>query len=152
MADKAHSAGNPACKSSVPIIKRRDSNRDATIHTTRRALIAGTASLTALAIPSAAHAPAPAHDAGLLRRIAAYRRTKAVSVGWHQTVYDPAYEAYRAAREAVPHHTTAASFENMLGKSVHLHREPRCRADCQDHAAGRADVWRRRLRHMLQGA
>jgi hypothetical protein len=31
MADKAHSAGNPACKSSVPIIKRRDSNRDATI-------------------------------------------------------------------------------------------------------------------------
>jgi hypothetical protein len=48
MADKAHSAGNPACKSSVPIIKRRALNRDAaildafeqwkTLHAQRRAL------------------------------------------------------------------------------------------------------------------
>jgi hypothetical protein len=123
MADKAHSAGNPACKSSVPIIKRRDSNRGTTIDTTRRALIAGTASLTALAIPSAAHAPAPAHDAGLLRRIAAFRRAKSISDGWHKTVYDPAAEAYKAARDAVPHHTTKASFENMYGKRMHLTTE-----------------------------
>lgn len=90
------------------------------IDTTRRALIAGTASLTALTIPSVAHAPAPVHDARLLRRIAAYRRTKAVSDGWHKTVYDTASEAHDAARAAVPHHTTKTSFVNMLGKPVHL--------------------------------
>lgn len=90
------------------------------LDTTRRALIAGTASLTALSIPTVASAHAPAYDAGLLRRIAAYRSAKAMADNWHKTVFEPASDAFNAACKAVPHHTTAASFENMLGARVHL--------------------------------
>jgi hypothetical protein len=64
-----------------------------------------------------------AHDAGLLRCIAAHRRAQNISKAWHQTVYDPAYKAYQAALEAVPHHTTVASFQDDSGsvpRTLHM--------------------------------
>ncbi|WP_236555069.1 hypothetical protein [Novosphingobium sp. 9U] len=75
----------------------------------------------------------------MLRVIAAYRRAKNVADAWHETVFDPASTAYQAARAAVPHYTTKASFENTFGKMVHM--STGCRTSEAVIVTSRRDHW-----------
>jgi hypothetical protein len=86
--------------------------------TTRRAFIAATTTLAALATP--ALATAPRHDPALVRRIANYHRARQIVDAWHATVFDPAAEAFQAALAAVPHYTTVASYESKGRGRIHM--------------------------------
>jgi hypothetical protein len=69
--------------------------------TTRRAFIAATTTIAAMASPALATA-APLHDPVLVRHIAAYQRACRIVDGWHAAVFDPAADAFQAALAAVP--------------------------------------------------
>lgn len=88
-------------------------------NTTRRAFIAATTSLAALSVPALASA-APRHDPGLLRCIDAHTRASNIAQAWHETVYEPAYAAHKAAKAAIPHHTTEATWESRSGRVRHM--------------------------------
>lgn len=87
--------------------------------TTRRAFIAATTSIAALSTPALALA-APLHDPALVRGITAYERGRRIVDNWHATVFDPAAEAFKAAIDAVPHHTTALSYLSNSGRTLHM--------------------------------
>ena len=78
---------------------------------TRRALVKAT--------PAAVES-ATGSDPELARLIAAYKATRAECDAWHATVYNPAYEALEAAKNAVPHYTTKASYETKTGLTAHM--------------------------------
>lgn len=87
--------------------------------TTRRAFIAASTSLAALSPPALASA-APRHDPGLLRCIDAHTRASNITQAWHETVYEPAYAAHKAAKAAIPHYTTEATWESRSGRVRHM--------------------------------
>ncbi len=87
--------------------------------TTRRAFMAATTTLAALSVPASALA-APRHDPGLLSCIEAHRRIDQIVDAWSETIFDPAYAAYKAARDAVPHYITKASWESKGGRVRHM--------------------------------
>lgn len=82
---------------------------------TRRALL-GSALLAPIAAASClAPAGAAVSASKLPAWIAALVAAEKARDHYQEAVYDPAYAAWKAAAEALPHHTTAASFTNFNG-------------------------------------
>lgn len=100
----------------------------------RRSLL--TAALIApIVIAGPAVAGVQTGDPGLAQCIARYEAAEAAAAHYHDHIYSPAYEGWRAATDKVPHYTTKATWEAWDGR--HLHMSSDCPTTCAELATHR---------------
>lgn len=78
------------------------------------------AMLPALSVMSCSERAKAAEISELPAFIAKWRRAEERCLRFGEQVQDPAYEQFTAAAEALPHHRTIHSFQNIRGEITHL--------------------------------